>query len=294
MRRYEIPTWLVVVAVYAAWLALTHFAGAIPLPVLIALGGLVIAWHGSLQHETIHGHPTRSRAVNAVLGTPPLGLWLPYGVYRETHIAHHRTDQIADPGADPESFYVTANQYRTAGPVRRAVLWAHQTLFGRMILGPPIAIASAWGSELSRVARGELDHVRHWLVHAAACFAVLYWVIGVCDIPLWRYAAAFVSPGLALTLLRSYAEHQPASEAEHRTAIVEAGGLMSLVFLNNNLHVVHHDDPTLPWYEYRRRYATERESILRRNGGKVYPGYGTLAARYAVVPKDPPIHGGQW
>lgn len=291
MRRREIPTWAVVVGVYTSWLLVTGYFHGLPLPVAVVLGGLVVAWHGSLQHETIHGHPTRSRRINALIASPPLGLWLPYGIYRRIHLAHHRTESIADPLHDPESFYVRADQYRRAGRLRRAMLWSLQTLAGRMLLGPPLTIAQLWWTQARRIAGGRFDHAIDWVWHAVGVAAVLAWVIAVCEIALWQYALAFVYPAVALTLLRSFAEHRAHTEPAHRTAIVETGPLLSLVFLNNNLHVVHHDEPRLPWFAYRRRYAERRDEILAANGNYRFAGYAQLAARYGLRPKDSPVHG---
>ena len=44
-----------------------HLSLAAATPPLILLG----AWHLSLQHELLHGHPTRSAFVNKLLGYPP-------------------------------------------------------------------------------------------------------------------------------------------------------------------------------------------------------------------------------
>src|SRR5580700_7751609 len=75
-RRWELPTWGVALAVYVGFFVLTWNFRHIPLWLAAPLGSLLLAWHGSLQHETIHGHPTRSRRINALLGAPPLALWM--------------------------------------------------------------------------------------------------------------------------------------------------------------------------------------------------------------------------
>ena len=36
-----------------------------------------------MQHEALHGHPTRYQWLNDQLGYASLWLWLPYRVYRE-------------------------------------------------------------------------------------------------------------------------------------------------------------------------------------------------------------------
>ena len=73
---------------------------------------MVVVLHGSLQHEVIHGHPTRLRWLNDGLGKPGFWLWLPYELYRELHLRHHQNDTLTDPLDDPESYYVTGGRWR--------------------------------------------------------------------------------------------------------------------------------------------------------------------------------------
>src|SRR3546814_3895233 len=88
------------------------------------------------------------------------------------------------------------------------------------------------------------------------------WSSDVCSSDL--YLLLFVYPGIALSLVRSFLEHQARPEVSERSVIVESGPLMSLLFLNNNLHLVHHDKPGLPWYRipafYRQRRDLDRKS----------------------------------
>ena len=69
----------------------------------------------SLQHEIIHNHPTRWRRLNRALGTWPLVLWLPFEIYRRTHLQHHNDNRLTDPLEDPESYYHTSEQWRAWG-----------------------------------------------------------------------------------------------------------------------------------------------------------------------------------
>ena len=56
--RIEGPTILLAVLIYGAWGLVTWWHAALPTWLLVCAGGWLVAWHGSLQHETIHGHPT--------------------------------------------------------------------------------------------------------------------------------------------------------------------------------------------------------------------------------------------
>jgi fatty acid desaturase len=219
-------------------------------------------------------------------------LWLPYPLYRESHLLHHRAEILTDPLQDPESLYVTPALWRRMGPVQRAIRHAEATLLGRVVLGPPATVARLFQSEWHLLLRGDRGHVGMWLLHLAFAVPVLGWVLLVCRIPLWEYLAVFVYPGIGLTLVRSFAEHRPAASHDERTAVVEANKIMSLLFLNNNLHAVHHDNPGLPWYELPARYLRDREAVLAKNGGFLFRGYGEIVRRYALHPKDLPVYPG--
>ena len=287
----EWPTWLVAAAVYGGWGVVTLFYDAFPWWAVLALGAWLVAWHNSLQHEALHGHPTSSRWINTVLAMPPLGLWMPYPVYRETHLRHHDAP-LTCPFEDPESYYVDAERWRRMGAGRRAVLIFNNTLLGRLTIGPALAAARFWRGEARRIAAGDSAAIRVWLGHAAAVAAVLYWVVAVCGIPLHAYVLLIAYPGLSLTLMRSYLEHRPAAEEEQSTVIVEGGPVAGLLYLNNDLHAAHHRWPGLAWYLLPAAYAAERASLLGANGGYLFPGYGALARRHLLRPKDLPLHPG--
>ena len=252
----------------------------------------LVAWHGSLLHETVHGHPTRARWVNEALAFPSLWLWLPYGVYRESHLAHHACARLTCPVEDPESFYVTPATWRAMGRVRRRLHVIRNTLGGRLVLGPAVVVFDLLVDEARRLARGNFAHLRHWLVHAVSAALVVAWVVVVCGIPLWEYVSLFAYPGLALTLLRSFTEHRPGRGQADSTVIVDAGPVFSLLFLNNNLHAVHHQRPGLPWLLVGRRYHGRADLEARRSREFQFTGCREIARRFAFRPKDSPEHPG--
>ncbi len=123
--RVEALTVGVAAAIYCGFLAVTWFFHDLPLMAAAPVAAVLLAWQSSLQHETIHGHPTGSRQINTLFGWPPLSLWLPYEVYRETHLRHHRCKgpRLTRPTDDPESHYLPA---RPASPLQR---WAGRAIF---------------------------------------------------------------------------------------------------------------------------------------------------------------------
>ncbi len=289
-NRGEWPTWIVLTSNYIAWGLITWNHAVIPGWILIFVGGFVVCVHGSLQHELLHGHPTRSRFLNKSLVWLPLGLWMPFTIYRDSHIAHHQCERLTDPAEDPESFYVPAEDWERYSGARRLLLKFNNTLIGRLAIGPVIAVAAFWHRQLKMLIKGDRRYQSVWAWHLIGCGLVLYWVVGVCGMSFWQYVVFIAWPGLSFTLLRSYTEHRPSENLNQRTIIIEGSRLTRLLFLNNNFHHVHHKDPGLAWYELGSRYNQTREQVLEENGGFYYRSYFDLFRRYLVKPKDEPVY----
>ncbi len=287
---WEWPTLVLHMAVYGSFGLLTWFHAALPWWLVLPLGGYLVALHGSLQHEAVHGHPTRWPLANEALVFPSLWLWLPFRCYRETHLAHHRNDLLTDPLNDPESYYLAPEAWDRAGPLKRAFLTAHNTVLGRLVFGPAVAVWRTLAGELARFASGDGSHAGAWGLHVLGSALVLAWVLGVCGIPFWEYLLLYAYPGLSLTLLRSFLEHRAHPSVDQRSVLVEAGPVMAFLYLNNNLHALHHAEPNRAWYRLPARYRERREALLAGNGGYRYGGYGEIVARYLVTPKEPVLH----
>ncbi|WP_238542379.1 fatty acid desaturase [Sphingomonas sp. PAMC 26621] len=279
----ELPTLLVATAIYAGWLLATFWHAAIPDPLLLVIGTWLIAWHGSLQHETIHGHPTRLRWINTAIGFAPLAVWLPYALYRRSHVAHHRSESITDPRHDPESRYI-------ARPSALALLVARAQapLLGRLVLGPLLLVAALAVEECRRVRHAPGAVVRDWVPHLVAVAVILAWLAWT-QFALGRYLLLFVYPGMALTLLRSFVEHRADLAAPGRAATVERGGVLGLLYLNNNLHAAHHDRPELAWYRLPAYHRANR-ARLAPDARATYAGYGAVVRRFALRRHDVLVH----
>lgn len=256
---------------------------SLPLWASAPIGAIVLTWYGSLQHETIHGHPTASRRLNSAIGGLPLSLWVPYAIYRQTHIQHHRESgrRLTEVGHDPESFYLPPGHLAQVGVARRLILRANCTLVGRLTLGPAVAVVAFLSEQMGR-ARVDRRTRRIWIRHAVATTALLLWLVGVCHVPLWVYVFLVVYPSISLTHLRSFAEHRADDHSQQRTNVVEAHAFWALLFLNNNLHVAHHAHPHVPWYELPRVWQGMRESKVRL--GRVFHGYHEVAREYLFRP----------
>lgn len=288
--RIEWPTLAVAAALYGAFGLVTWFHAALPWWLLLPLGAYLVAWHGSLQHEVAHGHPSPWPPLNEALVLPSLWLWLPFRLYRESHLRHHRDENLTDPELDPESTYLTAEAWARLPTPARVLHYLSRTVAGRLLLGPLVCIARVWSAEARRLLAGDASTLGAWLRHGLGCALVIGWIVGACGMSLVEYILLFAYPGLALTLLRSYLEHRARPAVAERSAVVEAGPVMSLLYLNNNLHALHHAEPGLPWYRLPARYRETRAALLAANGGYRVHGYGEVVLRYLLWPKEPPVH----
>ena len=282
----EVPTLLVVLVTYGGWLAITFAYGHWPLAIVAPVAAVLITLHGSLQHEIVHGHPTRWDGVNRLIAIVPLALWLPFERYRQSHRAHHVDERLTDPLDDPESYYWTPQDWARLKPLTRLIVQLQQTLAGRVTIGVFWAIGRFLSAESRAVIRNQ-DGVRAvWLEHLLWCIPVIVWVKIVCGIPLSIYVLAMAIPGTALTLIRSFAEHRARPQVRERIALVEGSWILGPLFLFNNLHALHHEAPAIPWYEYPARYRLVRDRLIAENGGLVYRTYFDVARRFLFRPHD--------
>jgi fatty acid desaturase len=289
-RGIEWPTLALAVVIYSCWVAVTLFHARLPWWATAALGSWLVAWHSSLQHEILHGHPTRSRTFNTALGFPPLALWIPYERYRATHLKHHHDERLTDPLDDPESRYWRPEDWARLAPWQQRLVRAQATLAGRLTIGPFWAIATFLTDEWAAIRAGDRRLARVWAGHMAAVAALAAWLELACGMSIAFYVIAIVIPGTSLMLIRSFAEHRANREVAHRTAIVESASPLALLFLYNNLHAAHHARPDIPWYRLPRFYRDNRERFVRGNGGLVYGGYRDVVRRFWLRPHDAPLH----
>ncbi|WP_085122502.1 fatty acid desaturase [Tistlia consotensis] len=287
----EWPTVAVAAAIYLGFGLATWFHDRLPPWLLLPIGAYLVAWHSSLQHEVVHGHPTRLPWLNRLLVLPNLWLWLPYERYRDGHLQHHRDEVLTDPQLDPESYYLPPERWRALPAPLRGLYGLRNCLLGRMVLGPVFAICRFYRGELGQWLGGRFD-LPVWLLQVAGVGLVLTWAVAVCGMSLGAYLGFFALPGIALSLVRSFLEHRAVPNVRERTAIVEAAWPWALLFLNNNLHAVHHERPGLPWYRIPAAYRAERARYLTDNGSYLFRGYGEVIARFGLHQKERPLHPG--
>jgi fatty acid desaturase len=287
--QHDGPTILVAIAIYAAWFGLIRFNASLAWWIIMPIGAYLIAWHFSLQHEAIHSFRGVPAWLRFAIVFPPLGMWFPFRLYRNSHSIHHRDGNLTVPGQDTESYFVLRADWERMSAWYRALLLFNQTLLGRLTIGPLLRLSILVRREGARLRRGDFGHVRTWLVHFAAVAALL-WICHHYHMPWWQYVLLIAYPGMSLGLLRAFTEHRAAPGPSERTASVESNPLFGLLFLYNNLHIAHHLQPTLQWFELPGYYRSNRNSLLAVNDHFVFRGYAQIARRYLLRPVFHPVH----
>jgi fatty acid desaturase len=285
--RYDGPTWVVALVLYTAWAALIWFHETLTWWIVAPVGTYLVAWHFSLQHEAIHSFLSAPKWLRWAVAMPPLGLWLPFPLYCAAHSKHHQNTHLTLPGVDTESFYVRQADWPKLSPLRRALLQMNLTLAGRVLLGPLLRLEKLAIREFTR---GDFAHVPHWIVHFVLVGALFWYISGVAGMAWWKYVLFIAWPAFGLGWVRSFAEHRYGHRPGERTAITESNFFWSVLFLNNNLHAVHHVFPKMPWWQIPGYWRAHREQILAHNGNLYFKGYGELARQWLVKPIFTPPH----
>ena len=288
--RTEWPTWLLLIGVYGGWFAIILNSAWLGRGLSsLLLIPLLVLWL-SVQHELLHGHPTRSVLFNKILGYAPFAVWYPYTLYRDSHLLHHRDEDLTVPGVDPESRYLTAVRWQGSSLFERSLHWLNKTVLGRFAIGAPLALLALAAEELQRLKNRERQAWLMWLTHGAFTVLMLCFVARFSVLPVWHYLLLISVPALSIAMIRSYYEHRPHAQPEQRTVLNEAGWPWRWLFLNLNFHLVHHDLPGLAWYDLPQAYRMRREQWVARSGGFLVQGYGQLWWRHGFKPIDSPEH----
>ncbi|WP_245296852.1 MULTISPECIES: fatty acid desaturase [Rhodomicrobium] len=284
----EWPTVGLLLVCYGLWFATASYLYPLMPAAALAVLAVVIALHSSLQHEVLHGHPTRNRHLNEWLVGLPLGVFYPYRRYRAVHLRHHADERLTDPYDDPECYYRAQYDWEKLPRALKMLLRWNNTLVGRVTLGPALAVPGFLVTEVGQF--GSSPSIRKaWMLHAAGLAVLAGLLEGAFGISFWLYAVSSAYGGMSIICIRSYCEHQWSERPEGRTVIVEKSWL-ALLFLNNNLHLVHHKRPTAPWYKLKALYAEESEAWRAMNEGYVFRNYFEIFRAFALRPKEPVVH----
>ena len=286
--RFEWPT----LALFVACFGLLVLSVAVLPTVLFWLAPPVLIFalvlHASLTHEVCHGHPMPSRGLAEMLVHVNPGLAIPYLRFRDTHLAHHQDSILTDPYDDPESNYLDPVKWVDMPRWAQALRQVNNTLAGRMLIGPLLGQIAFMADDWKLMRCGDRSVLLGWALHLPLAAGVI-WLVVLSPMPLWLYLICCYA-ALGVLKIRTFLEHQAHEKARGRTVIIEDRGLLAFLFLNNNLHVVHHMHPRVPWYRLPALYTKNKARYLASNDGYVFRSYGDIFRQYFWRAKDPVPH----
>lgn len=286
-NRVEWLTLGMIVGCYGTWLAAGLCYSFLPWLSILVIP-VMATFHSSLQHEALHGHPTRSARINEALIFLPIALFYPFRRYKNLHLRHHADERLTDPYDDPESYYRALQDWQRFPSWLKSVLSINNTLVGRVLIGPAIGVIGFALTEIRLLGTGGKAQRFAWALHIAGLLPVLAIVHFLFGMPLWLYGLlAYAS--LSILAIRSFCEHQWSHHPDGRTVIIEKS-ILGLLFLNNNLHLVHHKQPTAAWYSLPRLYRERPEAWLQMNEGYVFSNYFEVLKDFGFRRKEPVLH----
>ena len=242
------------------------------------------------MHEVLHGHPTRSARLNEAFVFLPIGLVWPYRRFKTIHLQHHADERLTDPLDDPESYYRALWQHEELPAAMRWLLGVNNTMVGRFFLGPWLSVTGFVIDDFRQIAKGDRAIRNAWLRARRR--------------PRRRPAPRrlrFRDPAVALhSRCRSGSASRsspsaPSPSINGRSTPRAAPSSSSArrfawFFLNNNLHFVHHKNPTVAWYRLPTLFRDRRDEWVAMNNGYVFPNYLALFSRFAFRAKEPVVH----
>lgn len=223
----------------------------------------VLALHlaGTVIHDASHNAAHRDRRVNAVLGHgSALILGFSFPVFTRVHLQHHA--HVNDPENDPDHFV------STGGPLWliAARFFYHEIYFFQRRLWRKWELLEWF---LGRFAVG-------LLVFTAIQFDFLGYLFNY-----WFSPALVV--GIALGLFFDYLPHRPFEDRDRwKNARVYPSGILNLLIMGQNYHLIHHLWPSIPWYRYKPAYEVMKplldakgspQSLGILNGAKDFFGF---------------------
>lgn len=287
--RDEFPTLALLILCYLGFGAASGFGALMGPFATVLILSLIIALYSSLQHEMLHGHPFRNQLCNDLLVFPALGIFIPYHKFKDTHLAHHFDPNLTDPYDDPESNFQDPLTWLRLSVVVRYLYEFNNTLAGRMIIGPAIGLGHFYAQDLRFVMRGQKRVQSAYLQHGLGLLVVGAWWGTYATAPVWTLVSAAYC-GMSILKIRTFLEHRAHERAACRTVIIEDRGPLSILFLNNNFHSVHHAHPKIVWHRLPRVFDARRDEFLRRNDAYYYKSYSEIFLLYLLRVKDPVAH----
>lgn len=239
------------------WLGLTR---VLPLPLCATILSVTGYMHYTLVHESIHGNlvpgHAKLRRLNDVVGwVGALGLWFNWPVMMRGHALHHaHTNTEQDPDIEVKGTFL-----------RLIGTWP---AFMFVMLIPPVLLRFVV-PRADRKLRAILRGNEIW--QASAVSALVLGLLSVAIAAgrfgdwLWLIFIPRSLAALALRIFFSWLPHYPFDRTERylNTRIsLWTGG--TVLMLQQNLHLMHHLWPSVPFYNYARLYRCMRATLIAK------------------------------
>lgn len=254
----SVPALLLFTGGVAVWLASTWLllAGLVPAPVTVVLNTAVTFAMYTVVHESAHHSAGKLTWVNEVLGrlaVPFVAAYASFPSLRFVHGEHHRHTN-ASVRTDPDAWTSRGPGWQL--PLRWLTLDLSyaRCYFARLRSRPPyelaetlVVLAAALSAAAALVASGHgVELLVVYLLPQRLGLGLLAWSFG------WLPHHGLPAAG---------------PEGRFGTTRVRVGleRLLTPVLLAQNLHLVHHLHPAVPFHRYRRVWLENREAYLARD-----------------------------
>ena len=238
--------------------------GALPLWVCTPILAIVSYAHYTLVHESIHGNvvssPKSAAWINTLVGwIGALGLGMGWPALQRTHVLHHsHTNTERDPDIVVKgSFVQLLQKWLVMVPMSLLPIFALRFINPDRYKRLGAILSPAEIAQVSAVTLATLA----LLVAAIATGHVAEWLM------LWFLPTRLA--GLILNIFFQWLPHHPFDRTERylNTRIsLWTGG--TLVLLQQNLHLMHHLWPSVPFYNYARLFHRLRP-VLAAEGSRI-------------------------
>jgi fatty acid desaturase len=260
-RRYPIPGRLnltIIVAQIAALFAIFYGASLANTwwQLLLLAAGMAIVGNSvySIVHEAEHRILHPNAMLNDLLGvTMAMFFPAPYHLLRQGHLCHHRfnrTDAEAfDLYFDEDISWVKWIKFYS---IITGVYWVTVVLANVAVLILPFLLKRRF-FEFDGHLAAFMDNLdaRYWpLVKLEALLAITLHVLIVylLSIPLLNYAIVYFGFGFSWSAMQYVHHHGTERHVLRGTRNLRVFKWLDLIWLNHNWHLIHHTQPTVPWY----------------------------------------------
>jgi fatty acid desaturase len=251
------PTVWLALGLYAVFATSTYLAltDAIPLALAVALNAVFIYAIYTVVHEAVHANISARRKhlrwVDKVLGVAGcIPLWLFYHEHKRQHMFHHgKTNEDDDPD-----------------------IYARGSFLGWCFLRLPLSLLSYFNPlQLYRACRTygvNKTEIRITMASFAASVLVVVAIVaagyGYELLMLW-FLPWWIGQSVMLTFFTWTPHHDHRETGRYRNTRVSLWPGAEPLLLGQNLHLIHHMMPSIPYYRYRATFD-ELRPILEREG----------------------------